>query len=149
MRLELRKEIERVRDLGVETFERILSFAPERYRPHFRTLLQTGLRLAEFVRLTPAHLRPARRLVNVPGTKTPFSENYIKVDPDFWPDLLSAVRCPITGNGLYQVWRQACDEAGVVGARSTTSGMRSGSGASMRMCRTMRCSTHCGTPLAT
>lgn len=116
-RIELREESGRVTTLDFETFERILTFVEEKYRPHFRTLLQTGLRLSEFVRLTPDHLSPASRLVRVPGTKNPSSATYISVHEDFWPDLLASVPCPIGGSGLYQVWSRACEKAGVVDAR--------------------------------
>ena len=106
-RFPLKVETPRVADVDYETFERIVEHIPVPYRPAFRTLLHTGVRLAEFVRLEPKHLRARSRIIEVPGTKNGQSASFIKCDADFWPDLLLAVPCPISASGLYQIWRKA------------------------------------------
>jgi integrase len=117
LRLQLQPVSARVADLDYETFERILAEIPVHYQPAFRTLLQTGLRLGEFVRLKPEHLNPRARIVYVPGTKNAASARPIRVHEDFWPDLLAAVPCPIGESGLYQVWVKAREIANAPTAR--------------------------------
>ena len=116
-RLTLKAESARVSDVSYETFERILNFVPVRYRSAYRTLVQTGLRVSEFVRLKPEHLNPRTRIVKVPGKKNDQSSRPIMVDAAFWPDLLEAVPCPISKAGLYQNWVTARKLAGEPDAR--------------------------------
>ena len=110
--MQLRKERSRVTDVIYETFEQIMANVPMHYRAAFRSILQTGLRREEFVRLEADDLNPSTRVLDVSGTKNDSSDDEIKIDGAFLPDLMEAIPCPISASGLYGVWKKARTAAG-------------------------------------
>lgn len=110
--MKLKKERSRVTDVSYETFEQIMAHVPMNYRAAFRSILQTGLRREEFVRLEADDLNPITRVLDVSGTKNDSSDDEIKIDEAFLPDLIEAIPCPISASGLYGVWKKARTAAG-------------------------------------
>jgi integrase len=75
------KANERVPDLDVATFWRIVNQTPEFVRPAYVTIAYLGLRVGEYLRLRDTDLLPVTRQVRVPGTKTTGSAATLPVAP--------------------------------------------------------------------
>jgi len=105
-------ERERVPDLDVPTFWQVVHAAPEHVRPAFVALVALGLRMGEYLRLTPEHLHPITKTVSIPGSKTATSAAVLKVDPDLWPWIVQAVPAPVTYGWLRRYWKQALEAVG-------------------------------------
>jgi integrase len=128
----IRTEVDREPDLLPADFLRILNHVPKPLRPAYWTLVILGLRIGEFCRLQPEHLRPRTTSVTVPGTKTRGSARVLPVDPRLWPWIVAAVPCPVTHWRLRAVWRRRPRGPGVRGSGSMISGTRWRSGPPMR-----------------
>lgn len=108
----LEHEAHRVPDLTPALFRTIVSKVRPDLRPAFVALAATGLRVGEYLRLTPDHLRPATRSLVVPGTKTATSRATVTVDPALWPVVVAAVPAPLGYRWLRLHWKAALKAAG-------------------------------------
>ncbi|HXL33681.1 MAG TPA: tyrosine-type recombinase/integrase [Gemmatimonadales bacterium] len=105
-------EVERVPDLDVPTFWRIVHQTPEFVRPAFVTIAYLGLRVGEFLRLTDTDLLPATKQVRIPGTKTEASAATLPVADAMWPWITRAIPSPLGYKWLREYWVRARTAAG-------------------------------------
>ncbi len=110
------KAAERVPDLDVATFWRIVHQTPEFLRASYVTIAYLGLRVGEYLRLQDTDLLPATKQVRVPGTKTASSAATLPVAPEMWPWVKAAVPSPLGYKWLRTHWVRAREavEAGDV-----------------------------------
>ena len=106
------KELERIPDLSVTLLWRIVDAAPEHIRPAIVTLVITGLRCGEYLRLTKANLKPHTHAIAVPGTKTEASAATLYVAPELWSWVERAVPPPVRYRWLRLHFKRACAAAG-------------------------------------
>ncbi len=106
------EENERVPDLSPEMFWKIIEKAPEYVRPAFLTIVLTGMRRGEYLRVTRDHLMPATLSVKIPGTKSKASRGTVKIDEEMWPWVDSGIPSPRKYKALLRIWRKACGDAG-------------------------------------
>jgi integrase len=109
----LPQEPERTPGLTPDVFAAIVQAARADLRAPLVTLAATGLRIGEYLRLTPAHLDHATQTIRVPGTKTYRSAAPIAVDPALWPIVVAAVPSPLRYRRFHAEWRAALFVAGV------------------------------------
>ena len=107
-----RESAGRVPDLSAELFWAIVNEAPEHVRPCFVALAATGLRVGEYLALEDHHLLPTLEALRVPGTKTPGSDDTVRVGKEAWKWLKRAVPSPVQYKWLRIHWRRACEAAG-------------------------------------
>jgi integrase len=107
-----RAERERVPDLDVSTFWRVVEAAPEHLRASYVCLVALGLRVGEYLRMRPEHLHPITKTVSVPGSKTAASAAVLCVDPDLWPWVTQAVPAPVSYYWLRECWKRALKAVG-------------------------------------
>jgi integrase len=107
-----RVEMERVPDLDLTTFWRVVGRAPEHVRPAFVALVVLGLRTGEYFRLREHHLHPLTKQVSVPGTKTAGSAAVLRVAAELWPWITAAVPAPVAYTWLRKYWKRALKAAG-------------------------------------
>lgn len=105
-------EIERVSALSPEMLRAIIDHLPPMIRlvPWF--LVQTGLRIGEYLSLEPKDLRPSGHQIIVPGTKTADSVRTIGVPEDRWYLVEESVPSLMGYRRLYHYWTVACEKAG-------------------------------------
>lgn len=101
------KAAERVPDLDVPTFWRIVHQTPEFVRAAYVTIAALGLRVGEYLRLTDTDLLPATKQVRVPGTKTAASVATLPVADALWPWVTAAVPAPLAYKWLREHWVRA------------------------------------------
>jgi integrase len=106
------KAAERVPDLDVPTFWRIVNQAPEFVRAAYVTIAALGLRVIEYLRLADTDLLPATKQVRVPGTKTVGSAATLPVAEALWPWIKAAVPSPLAYKWLREHWVRARKAAG-------------------------------------
>ena len=111
------KEVERVPDITPELLWRIVDAVPEHVRAAIVTLVATGLRCGEYLRLTKANLKPHTHAIDVPGTKTEASAATLYVDPELWPWIERAVPSPLKYQWLRVHFKRACVAVGATGLR--------------------------------
>jgi integrase len=107
----------RVPELTPEMFAQVVAAARADVRPAFVTLALTGLRVSEYLALTPDHLRHDSHRIAVPGTKTAASAALVSVAPAFWPIIRAAVPCPVRYRRLWHLWSEALTVCGFTGLR--------------------------------
>lgn len=107
-----RDEDERVPDLSIAMFWKVVNNVPEFVRPLLVTLAGTGLRVGELLRLTATDLLPATCAIRVPGTKTAGSAATLPVDPSLWPWVVAAVPAPVQYKWLRVYWKRGLKAAG-------------------------------------
>jgi len=110
-----RAERERVPDLDVPTFWRVVEAAEAHVRPAFVALVALGLRVGEYLRLRETDLHPITKTVSIPGTKTASSAAVLHVDPELWPWIVAAVPAPVAYKWLRLYWKRALRAAGADG----------------------------------
>lgn len=108
-------EKEHVPDLPPALVWRILEQLPDHARAFPMVLVVTGLRIGEYERLEPHHLQHESFRIDVPGTKTDASNDYVQVAPDMWPVVVRGVPSPYRYGWMRRIFREACDKAGVQG----------------------------------
>jgi integrase len=101
------KAAERVPDLDVATFWRIVNQTPEFLRAAYVTIAYLGLRVGEYLRLQDTDLLPATKQVRVPGTKTASSAATLPVAPEMWAWVKAAVPSPLGYKWLRTHWVRA------------------------------------------
>lgn len=111
-RIPVAREVERVPELTPVDFHRIVEAARVDVRPVLWTLVLTGMRVGEFLRCTPADLRPALHAVQVPGTKTTGAAALVRVAPELWGWVEAAVPSPLRYKALRLAWKAALRAAG-------------------------------------
>lgn len=108
-------EKEHVPDLPPALVWRILEQLPDHARAFPMVLVVTGLRIGEYERLEPHHLQHESFRIDVPGTKTDASDDYVQVAPDMWPVIVRGVPSPYRYGWMRRIFREACEKAGVQG----------------------------------
>ena len=111
----LMHEKEHVPDLPPALVWRILEQLPNHARAFPMVLVVTGLRIGEYERLEPHHLQHESFRIDVPGTKTDASDDYVQVAPDMWPVVVRGVPSPYRYGWMRRIFREACEKAGVQG----------------------------------
>lgn len=106
------REVERIPDLTPTLLWRIVDAMPEHVRAAIVTLVATGLRCGEYLRLTPANLKPHTHAIAVPGTKTEASAATVYVDEELWPWVERAVPAPVQYRWLRLHFKRACAAVG-------------------------------------
>ncbi len=106
------KAAERVPDLDVPTFWRIVNQTPEFVRAAYVTIAYLGLRVGEYLRLRDTDLLPATKQVRVPGTKTASSVATLPVAAEMWPWVTRAVPAPLAYKWLREYWVRARNAVG-------------------------------------
>jgi integrase len=101
------KAAERVPDLDVPTFWRIVNQTPEFVRAAYVTIAALGLRVGEYLRLQDTDLLPATKQVRIPGTKTAGSAATLPVAEALWPWVRAAVPSPLGYKWLREYWVRA------------------------------------------
>lgn len=109
----LEREVARVPDLSPDLFWRIVRAAPPHVQPAFVSLVATGLRVGEYLRLAETDLYPHTCAVRVPGTKTAASAATVRVNQQLWPWVAAAVPSPLAYKWLRTHWKRACRAVGV------------------------------------
>jgi integrase len=103
----LTKANERVPDLDLATFWRIVNQTPEFVRAAYVCIAYLGLRVGEYLRLRDTDLLPATKQVRVPGTKTVGSAATLPVAPEMWAWVKAAVPSPLGYKWLRTHWVRA------------------------------------------
>jgi len=112
----------RLVDVTPQQVRRVIEMVPRQYRSIYMTLLLTGMRVGEYLQLTPEDLVPEIPAVRVKGqvgssngksVKTEGSVRTIPVAPQNWHYIEQAVPAPIGYYYLREIWIAACDRAGV------------------------------------
>lgn len=111
-RIPLAEENERVPELTVDGFWRIVEATPEHARPCYVVLAATGMRLGEYLRCTQDHLVPEKMAIRVPGTKTKRSRRVVEVGAEAWPWIELGVPSPLRERWLHIYWWRACVATG-------------------------------------
>lgn len=106
-------EVGRVPDLTPGGFLTLVEHIPQRYRCCYFALVATGLRVGEYLTLTPFNLKPATRTISGAGTKTALSAEDVAVHKDLWHYVEEAVPAPLRYKALRRHWVEACKKAGV------------------------------------
>jgi len=106
-------EVERVPELSPAQFHQLVEAARVDIRPALWTLVLTGMRVGEYLRCTPAHLRPAVHGVAVPGTKTAGALAVVRVAPELWGWVEQAIPAPLAYKGLRLQFKAALAAAGL------------------------------------
>lgn len=101
------KAAERVPDLDVPTFWRIVNQTPDYVRAAYVTIAALGLRVGEYLRLQDTDLLPATKQVRIPGTKTAASAATLPVADALWPWVTRAVPAPLAYKWLRLHWVRA------------------------------------------
>ena len=101
------KPTERVPDLDVPTFWRIVNQTPKFVQPCYVTIAYLGLRVGEYLRLTDTDKLPATQQVHIPGAKTPDSKATLPVAPEMWPWITAAIPSPLRYGWLRRYWVRA------------------------------------------
>jgi integrase len=99
---------ERVPDLDVSAFWRIVNQTPEYVRPAYVAIAVLGLRVGEYLRLKDTDLLPMTKQVRIPGTKTASSAVPLPVAEALWPWITRAVPAPLHYKWLRLYWTRAC-----------------------------------------
>lgn len=107
-KIPLADEEERVPELTVEQFWKIVEATPEHARPCYVILAATGMRLGEYLRCTTEHLVPAKSAIRVPGTKTKRSRRVVELGPEAWPWVEAGVPSPLKSRWIHIYWWRAC-----------------------------------------
>ncbi len=105
----------RVPDLSPAVFWKIVNAAPAHLRPAYVTLAATGLRVGEYLRLTPGDLRPANYGLRVRGTKTAGSDDVVVALAKLGGRVKDAVPAPLRYAWLRKHWNRACAALHVTG----------------------------------
>lgn len=111
-RIPVAREVERVPELTPALFHRIVEAARVDVRPVLWTLVLTGMRVGEYLRCTPADLRPALHAVAVPGTKTAGAAALVRVAPELWGWVEAGIPSPLRYKALRLAWKAALRGAG-------------------------------------
>lgn len=106
-------EVERVPDITVADFWRIVEAAPDYVQAGFVTLLATGMRWGEYERAKKSHLKPRSLGVDIPGTKTPAATGTVYVAEWLWPWIERGIPAPLSYKHMRRHWLAACEAAGV------------------------------------
>lgn len=106
-------EVGRVPDLTPDGFRKVVEHVPSRYRCCYYALVATGLRIGEYLRLTPFNLKPATRTISGVGTKTVLSAEDVAIHRDLWHYVEEAVPSPLGYKALRRHWLAACKKTGV------------------------------------
>lgn len=102
-------ENERVPDLSVDLFWKLVASTPAHVQGAYVALLLTGMRSkSEYLKCGRDHLMPATCGVRVPGTKTKKSAAVVFVEPEWWPYIDAAIPCPVRYKMLRLHWIRAC-----------------------------------------
>jgi len=113
-RIPIQREKVRVPDLTPSVFWEIIGKVREDVRPAFVTLVATGLRVGEYLRLTEEDLRPLTRRIVVPiEGKT--GERIVPVAEELWNWVSAGVPSPLGYRRLWQHWHDACQAVGLPG----------------------------------
>ena len=65
------------------------------FRPIFRVLVLTGMRVSEYLNTTRFNLKPEIHAIDVAGTKTAGSSAPVYVAASQWKHVLAAIPCPL------------------------------------------------------
>lgn len=98
------KDTPRTPDFTMPLFRDALQHVPEHLRPCYVTLAAHGLRVGEYLSLTPDDLQEATSRMVVRG-KT--GQRTVPVHPQVWPYVVAAVPSPIGYSGLNHLWKRA------------------------------------------
>lgn len=90
----------------------LVAHVPDYVGPSIVTLAVTGMRLGEYLRVTPAHLMPTDHAIRVPGTKTKASKATVVVGEGLWPWIERAVPSPLRAKWLRTHFKRAAKEIG-------------------------------------
>lgn len=110
-RVPLKTEAERTSELTPAQFLVLVEKARADIWPVLWTLVLTGMRVGEYLRCTPADLRPAIHAVAVPGTKTAGSRAHVRVDPKLWHHVVNAIPAPLAYKRLRELFKEALEKA--------------------------------------
>jgi integrase len=88
-------EVERTSELTPAQFHALIAAARDDLRAALWTLVLTGMRMGEYLRCGPEHLRPAVHGIQVPGSKTAAARNMVRVDPKMWHWIEAGVPSPL------------------------------------------------------
>lgn len=114
-RLTMERERSREVTLTVEQFLALVAALPAHVRPAIYTLAITGIRLGEYLALTPDALDAAVPCLRVEGYT---GAEVVKVEPTLWPWIVAAVPPPARSpNGLRAPLRRAAAAIGYPGLR--------------------------------
>ncbi len=102
-----RRKQNRVPDFTPALFWTIMQALPDYPRPAYVTIAATGLRVGEYLSLTPDHLMPVTCCIRVPGTETAASADTVRVDERMWPWIEAAIPSPVQYKWLRLLWKQA------------------------------------------
>lgn len=111
------EEVERVCEISVDQFWKILELIDEPLRPMYVTLVATGMRWGEYARTKPAHLNAELKTVTVVGEPTRKNvkkkSRTIHVAEWLWPWVVNGVPVPLGYKASRLHWVKACADYGV------------------------------------
>ena len=112
-----KKGVQRVPDLTPELFWQIVEAAPEHVRAPFVTIVITGTRKSEYLRLLPEDLLHATHQVRIWDGKTEESKAVVPVDASMWEWVVAGVPSPVGALWRLRYWHRACLKVGVAERR--------------------------------
>jgi integrase len=114
-RIPLQPEVERTPDLSATLFWQIVPHLPEELRPFPVVLVLTGMRMKEYQGTDRSALRAHSCTIRVAGKKTPGSDDWVHVDPQYWSYIDAGVPAFRSYARLRSAWKGACAVVGVEG----------------------------------
>ena len=106
-------EEERTSELTPAQFHQLVKVARADMVAPLWTLVLTGMRMGEYLRCRPEHLRPALHAVHVPGSKTHASRNMVRVAPTQWHWIEAGVPSPLQYKAFRLQYKAALQAAGL------------------------------------
>jgi integrase len=114
-------EVERTCSISVEQFWQIVGGVDEAVRPVFVTLVATGARWGEYLRITREHLNEETHALTLIGEQRRKNakkrHRTIYVDGWLWPWIDAAVPAPLAYKATRLHWIKACKAQGITGVR--------------------------------
>ena len=101
-----RPEVERVPDISVELFWKIVNHTPEHVRASYVVLAHLGLDTGEYLELTKDHLKPHTFSIEAPGTKTDARYGTLRVDPRMWEWIERGIPSKVQYGWLRKHWKR-------------------------------------------
>lgn len=108
-----KKGHQRVPDLTPELFWQVIEAAPKHVQAAYVTIVITGTRRAEYLRLVPDDLLPATHQVRIWDGKTDESKAVVPVHESMWEWIEAGVPAPLGYLWLLRYWHRACIAVGV------------------------------------
>ncbi len=92
----------------------IVGASPDHIKPVWVCLAVTMMRVrSEYLHCTESNLMPHTKSILIPGTKTDWSHDVVRVGDESWEWVRRAIPAPVQYKALRRYWHKAIDAVGV------------------------------------